>query len=322
MQNHYTFDWEQKPVYQRKNGWLAKFGCWLTGYNCRLLRQCSEASYKKLKGYVAGMLVIMTIWWWVGFLLSREYFKATLTKAVLFGLMMMFIVWMVERMIILYQGGKWVSGIFRLSLGILMAVVGATIIDQWMFREDIQKKKTFTVQEEVSQLLPARTAEIRQEIAQLDSTIAAKEEERTQLLKELEKKPVISVPTVSYTKDSTGKVISRSVTVRKVENPKFDVYNRVEEELKILKNRRDTLTNRLIHVRERTEQELKEQKGFLDELKLLKSIILDDPVALAFWAVWFLLLLAFELLVVSLKLFSKPTDYEYLVEKMNAENMR
>ncbi len=322
MENLTQMEWNEQPVYQRKNGLFVRFGCFLTGYNCRLLRQCSEASYKKLKGFVAGMLIIMIIWWWVGYLLALEYFKLNSLYAALFGLMMVFIVWMVERMIILFHGQKWVNGIFRLGLGLLMAVVGATIIDQWMFREDIQKKKTFVAQEEVARLLPARTSVIREEIAQLDSTIAMKEQERTRLLKELERKPVIAVPTVSYTKDSTGKIVSRSVTVKKVENPKFEVYNRVEEDLKLLKSRRDTLNNRLIHVREVTEKELLERKGFLDELKLLKSILLDDKTAFYFWAVWFGVLLSFELLVAMIKIFGKKTDYEYLVEKMNRENMR
>ena len=312
----------EQPVYLRKNGWLTRLGCMLTGYNCRLLRQCSEASYKKLKKYTAAIMIVMIIWWFVGYLFSKEYFGLEKWQAVAAGTVAAGMVWMVERIIILSVGRNITGSVIRVMLGMVMAVVGATIVDQVIFREDIKKMKTFATQNEVDTLLPRKTAEVRRQIKELDSLLAAKDAERRRLLADLERHPVISVPTVSYTKDSTGRIVSRSVTVKKTENPKFEVYKSLEKQMSDLKMRRDSLGNKLIHIREVVEEDLMERKGFLDELKLMFRIITGDKVALGFWLLWLVLLALFEMMVVFTKLFDKETDYEYLVVKMNEMNKR
>ncbi|NPA43282.1 MAG: DUF4407 domain-containing protein [Chlorobi bacterium] len=312
----------QHPVFLRKNGFFTRIGCFLTGYNCKLLRQCSEASYKKLKKYVSGMIIAMIIWFAVGFLLSREYFHASLLQAVFMGGLFAILVWHVERIIILSLGKNPVNMIIRPLLGLVMAVVGATIIDQVIFAEDIEREKIFTVQSEVKQLLPARTHEIRREIARLDSAITAKEAEREALIKELERRPVISVPTVQVVRDSAGNIIRRSVTVHKRENPKFEMYEGLEKQLETLKKRRDSLSTELFRLREQLEKELRERKGFLDDLKIMKNILVKNKAALIVWGFWFALLLIFELLVVTTKMFDSETDYEYLVLKMNERAKR
>ncbi len=311
-----------KPVYLRKNSWWIRLGCLLTGYNCSLLRQCSEASYKKLKRYMASMLLVMIIWMAVGYFFSKEYFKLDTYQALGAGIGAAFIAMLVERVIILSVGKNLADVLLRIFLGIVMAVIGATVIDQVIFREDIQKAKTFAIQAEVDSLVPFKTKEIRREIAQLDSTIALKESEKSALLQELSRKPVIAVPTVTTVRDSTGKIIRKTVTTKRMENPQFEVLKNIDRNIKQLKERRMTLEDKWFNIRNELENELKERKGFLDELKLLKKVIFDDRMALGFWVSWFLLLFVIELLVALTKVFFKKTDYEYLVEKMNEDNMR
>jgi hypothetical protein len=307
-------------VYLRKNSNWIKFGCFLTGYNCKLLRQCSEASYKKLKKFTSAILIIALIWFINGFLLSQNYFKTELWQSIGIGILFIFLIIQIERQIILSVGkSSWVS-LIRIFLGIIMAVVGAVIIDQIFFQEDIEKEKIFNLQKEVNKVVPQKTVEIKSQIKQLDSILAEKTIEQNKILTDINKKPVISVPTFDVTRDSAGNIITQRVVRQKIINPKRKMYEVISKEVKRLQDEKNLLNEKLFDIRNETEKELRSRKGFLDELDLMYKIVKKKKMALYFWFFWFLLLFLIELFVVTAKTTDSETDYEFLIQKMNQEN--
>lgn len=69
----------------------------------------------------------------------------------------------------------------------------------------------------------------------------------------------------------------------------------------------------LLNIRPALETEIKEKIGFLDELKVMYSLISNSNVALAFWLLWALFFLFIEMLVLFSKLGDKENDYEKTV---------
>ncbi len=61
--NFQSHDSEQKPLKPcaMKHPWI-RFGCFLTGYNYSILRNCSEAAFKSVKKYTAAMLIVCILW--------------------------------------------------------------------------------------------------------------------------------------------------------------------------------------------------------------------------------------------------------------------
>ena len=59
---------------------------------------------------------------------------------------MIIIVIQIERQIILSVGKNVLVPVFRIILGIVMAIIGSVIIDQIIFREDVEKGKISNVQ--------------------------------------------------------------------------------------------------------------------------------------------------------------------------------
>jgi hypothetical protein len=315
--NHNT---ATQKIKLRKNSLWIKFSCFLTGYNCNLLRQCSEASYKKLKKFTSSLLIIISIWFTIGFLLSQNYFKAGLWQSIGIGAFFIFLAIQIERQIILSVGKSFWIGFFRFLLGLIMAIVGAVIIDQIIFQEDIEKEKIFNLQKEVNKVVPQKTVEIKSQINQLDSLLSVKTIKQNQILNDINKKPVISVPTFEVTRDSSGNIIQQRVERKKIINPKRKMYEMISQEVKRLQDERTLLNEKLFDIRTETEKELRSRKGFLDELDIMYKILTKKKTAFYFWGIWFLLLLLIELLVVFAKIFDTQTDYEFLVQKMNQEN--
>ena len=307
----------------RKNTPIIRLGCFLTGMNCHILRQCSEASYKQLKRYLAALSIIMGLWGFIGYKFAQVYFKLDMWYDFLFGLFAVFLVWAVERTIILGRKSKGI-GFIRFLLGIIMASIGAIIIDQLLFQEDIEKEKILQIQEEVNRVVSKKTVELRRQIAQLDSLINLKEQERIVLSQELERKPTISIPTVHTVRDSTGRIIRREITTQRKENPKFDIYKRLEEEIKKLREDKKEKELMLLSVRDTVERDLASKKGLLDDLNLQLRLIKKNKVAFGVWALFFAFFLFLELLVVINKLLEKETDYDRMVafsEEINKKKL-
>ena len=84
---------------------------------------------------------------------------------------MIIIVIQIERQIILSVGKNNLVPVFRTLIGIVMAVIGSVIIDQIIFREDVEKAKISNIQTEVNNILPVKTRELDLQIRQIDSAI-------------------------------------------------------------------------------------------------------------------------------------------------------
>ncbi len=306
-------------MFKRKNNWL-RFGCFLTGYNYKLLMSCSEASKKSVKKYTAALLIIMIMWLLIGFLFSREYLRLSVIGSVIIGIILMIIIVQIERQIILGAKNKKATT-FRIILALVMSLLGSVIVDQIIFKEDIIKEKLMSVNNEVSKILPQRINEINLQEKDLDSTIANKQHEREMLINEVTRKPTIRLPKYqsqripSKTIDGRDTVLVKKIyTTESVLNPKAKLIEDTDKQISSLREEKSVLTQRKIDIREETEKELLHSKGFLDELKVMFNILVSSPISLIVWSLWLLFFLIIELFVLMSKLADQENDYERIIK--------
>ena len=158
--------------------WYIKFGCFLTGYDFYTLSNCSEVAVRKVKKYTAALIIISIVWAIVGFTFSSRYLKLGTIGCIIGALTSLVLVIQIERQILMVSKTNWKILWARGLLALLMAVIGSLIIDQMIFKEDIDKRKLRTNQEEVDRILPQRTKELDKQIARTvidnDETLAVK----------------------------------------------------------------------------------------------------------------------------------------------------
>lgn len=307
-----------------KNAWI-RFGCFLTGINYNVLRTCSEVSRNQVKKYTAAMVIVMIIWAFVGFAFTQRYLQAGIWGSIAGSLIMIILIIQIERQIILTVGKIGAIFWFRSVIAIMMAILGSTILDQIIFKNDIDLEQVSMINEKVNAALPGKTQDLRQQIFDLDSTIQAKENERSEILEDISKNPTIksvtdqSLPvTVSNTVTDTNKVTrttqrvvhSNSRTITSIPNPKAGMISPLDVQIKNLRVRKDTLDNNLLNARFDLEKEIKSKIGFLDELKLMVGLLKSSGVALTFYIILFLFLLGLELFVVFSKKNDESIDYD------------
>lgn len=294
--------------------WI-KTGCFITGHNYAIVKNSSEASSKAVKKYLSAILIVATLWGFIGYAFTNRYLHGNALVSVIGALVMVIIVIQVERQIILSVGKNKLAFAFRVAIGIVMAIIGSVILDQVMFKEDVEKHKIENVQLKVNQILPLKTRELTSQINQLDSAIKAKEAERALILADYNKNPMISAPSVTgrFEKDSSsGQMVEvgRVITTNSIQNPKAELIVQLDERIKSIQEQKAKKENEMLNARQLLEDDLNSKVGFLDELTILFSLLLSSGIALTVWILLFFFFLSIELFVLVNKYGDTVNDYD------------
>src|SRR5664280_183671 len=166
-----------------KDLWL-KTGCYITGYNYGIIKNSSELSAKAVRKYLSAILIVSILWGFIGYCFAHRYLHSGIAGSIAAAIVMIVIVIQIERQIILSVGKNNLVPLFRVVIGVVMAVIGSVIIDQIIFREDVEKVRISNIQTEVNKILPVTTKELDLQIMQIDSAISIKEAERAAIIDE------------------------------------------------------------------------------------------------------------------------------------------
>lgn len=251
------------------------------------------------------------------------------------AVVMVVVIIQIERQIILsVRPSRWLL-LFRGIIASMMALLGAIIIDQIIFKEDIELAQIKFTEQNVREALPGRTEDLRLQIQQLDSVIARKEIDRKELVDDISKNPTIRTVTTQnqpttvtssvtdsnrITRTNSRVVNTTSTTVGSIVNPKLEMLGPLDQQIAGLRMQKREKDSALLTLRPELEREIKAKVGFLDELKVMYSLVTDSGVALAVWLIWFFFLFGLEMLVLISKSTEKKNDYEETVmHQMNIQ---
>jgi hypothetical protein len=304
--------------------WI-RVGCFLTGYNYAILSASSEMAVKSVKRYTSAILIVCILWTFIGYSFTERYLFGTPIQAATGAVLMILIVVQIERQIILSVHPSKALLIARGVIAVLMATIGSIIIDQIIFKQDIELEKITYIQERVNATLPGKTEELRNQVAAIDTAIRKKEAERTAIIDEVTRTPfikntstqVIPSKVQTTTTDSMGRPItsekivnSTSIITTNIPNPKQTLIAPIDKTITELRKAKNERESSLLNVRPQLESKIESKVGFLDELKVMVLLISKSWVALAVWIIWFLFLFSLEILVLIGKMTDQQNDYE------------
>jgi hypothetical protein len=303
------------------NGWT-KFKCFLVGWNPNILANCSEASYKTLKKYASSILILMFIWGATGYCFAERYISIkTWWGCALFALVFIIIVIQIERQVILTVGRNRGIVVFRFILAVLMALIGSSILDQIIFKNDVEKVLVELRTDQANIIAQKRQKTIQAEINTLNHTIDSIETVNARLNDEVAKHPTIAVTNVTKevapvtlangTKSTETKSI---ISTQHVANTRIDQIKTNAATIQSCRVRLEKLINLKINIEDIVRKELEANAGFLEELKAMLKIIKSDFVAAAFYFLLFAFIISLELLVVMSKIGDNKCDYDLVVE--------
>lgn len=301
--------------------WWIKLGCFLTGWNSKILSQCSEASYKHLKKYTAALLILIILWGFTGFCFAQRYVGAPLYGCILSALIFVIIVIQIERQIILTVGTNRWGACFRFFIAVIMSILGSAILDQIIFGDDIKKKMVEINDRLVQEQLPMRLNVIDARLNELQTEIDSLDRVNMILNEEIAKNPNPKVTSTSTTyrqeKQEDGsykRIPETTVTTVPMPNPRIKQVEANNSNLEKLRKQQEEFTEKKLSVENDLRKELSSNTGFLEELRAMIEIISTRLEALIFYIIIFSFLISLELFVVTSKLGDKKCDYDMIVE--------
>lgn len=298
---------------------VRRLQCILIGYNYTIVCNSSEATAKTVKKYTSAVLLVGLSWFFIGFVFTQRYLRADLPWAIFGGIISTLAVVQIERQIILSLSEGWQKkavSVARSFIAIVMAFIGAVILDQIIFKEDIEKKKIERVQAEVNRLLPLRAEDLNQQIKEIDEDIERKEREKAKITERNSKGALV---TTTETTVRTSRGTTRTERNLPTINPLIGQIDKQIRELRDIKLQKE---NEKLQLRKNLEEEVKSKVGFIDELEIMKDLALSSWFTKLVWLTLFLFFFLIELLVLIVKFFEDENDYTYIVKYHRDNNIR
>lgn len=306
-----------------KVGIGAKIACYLIGWNSELLKECGETSRRALRKYVSAIVILSIIWGTIGYCFAERYIglESFLGK-VLTSCVFITIIVCIERYIILTGRLNKFAVFIRGSLALLMAILGSTIFDQIIFKNDVEFKMNEIRTEQINAEVPKRNQLIDAELATLKRDIDSLNLVNSNLHAEIAQNPATKYTTYSSRKkhigeneDGTPKFVTEvSSENHVIENPLIAQTAANDSIVKNYERRRTELQNKKLETEATVRQEYATAPiGFLQELEALFYILKDNIIALSFYIFLFLFLMLLELLVLITKKGDGESDYDLVI---------
>ncbi|SFV32602.1 DUF4407 domain-containing protein [Thermoflavifilum thermophilum] len=285
--------------------------CFLTDHRYPIAKEAGPRTMHQIWKYALGVMLVMGLWFFVGYFFSMQYLGLTRGKAIIGGIFMLVVIWFVERMIIHSQIKRFFSriAIFRTVLAFLMSLVGSVILDQMLFKEDIQQARQKYIELQIQQLIPYRMQLIDEHIQQLSLQRQQIDSQIQEVTAEVRKHPTIQLPNYTQTvvRDSAGRILQRAHTAQFTAqaNPEL---NRIPM-LYRLRSQADSAISALEtqkqNVADQIRQELEHSHGLLTEINAFFYFMFHtegNRPAFFMWLIVIFVFLLIELLVLTIKI--------------------
>ncbi len=303
------------------NNFWTKLGCLLTGWNYKILESCTESSRKQLKKYTSAILILIILWAFIGYSFAERYVQAPWWGCLITAIIFVIIIIQIERQIILTVGKNPTLATFRLVIAIIMAIIGSAILDQIIFKDDIEKKMIEIVDKQVNEQLPNRLLVIDSKLQEIQIEVDSLDKKNIELYSEINKRPTLNTVSTSTTylkvqqPDGSFKTEPQhSFSSNPIANPKIKEADINSQHLEGLRKLQEDYTKRKMDAENLLRNELKSKQGFLEELNAVIEILKESPVALFFYLILFGFLMSLELFVVASKFGDKKCDYDLVIE--------
>lgn len=307
---------------------LRKFACFIIGWKYDTLKNCSEASTKKLYEYIGALIIMVILWSTIGYVFAERYLHLE-SNCFIVALAFATIIFSIERIIILNVGKNKLMGGMRVCLAVCIAILGAFIFDQVIFSDDLKKEIAFQRENViVKEVIKARQNTLNMTINSLSLQNDSLGQVNERLNNEILKEPasIITTRTVKNVQIGTDSV-GNPIYEKKVDYTQISQPNPKNEDVLANSRTRESNLAKINDLRDQLQQVDKQVReeylneeseryikvGFMEELDATITVVFKSWITIVFYAVLFFFMIFLEVLVLSIKM-SRKCDYDILIE--------
>lgn len=289
---------------------MLKFYSILIGENPKYTATFQPASKRKVALYANCLLVPVLLWFINGYLLITNVLEGSLVAALITALIAAFIIFLIERAIVMSNGSKPIFW-FRIILGFIVASLGSISLDEVIFKHDIDNQVAYYRQSEVDSAVHKVQRDYQNQIDQQQAIVNQKAFDWNQSLKDVKSE-------ADGTGGSHQKLVGKITDLKmRIADQHKDVYQTENNKLTLLKSAADTaIANAKLKA-------IADFKGnaLLVRIRAMFDLIARDRFMLGVYILFTLFLFCLEFLVVLIKVGSKYSIDEEL-EKAREQLLR
>lgn len=273
---------------------MLKFCCILLGENPAYVKTFQPAGKRKIVLLATCLLVPVIMWFITGYLLAWKILETDRANALLMGGVLAFIIFMIERAILMVHGG-WLTYVFRVLVGIGIAGLGSICLDEVIFDHDIE-----------NQVASYQQLKIEDAVQKIENQYEDRIISQRQIVDQKASDWKLSLEDAKSEADGTGG--SKQKKVGKIALLKLDIAHQLEEAYQEEQLKMDNLIARLeadrVAARGRVESEFN-GNGLLIRIKAMFDLIASDIYMRGVYFLLTFILFCLEFLVVIIKMTSK-----------------
>lgn len=278
---------------------MTKLSCIILGENYPMLMKSTPNSRMKVNVLALALLTPTLLWAVTGFLLASEIKSFGIIKSIGMAAFMSALVFILESLIVRTPRNKTVKCL-RITLGLFMALTGSFILDEWLFKEDIDRQLSILKSTKKTE----ETARIKESLAaQLAEASEEVQVRYTDWQNALEK----------ATREADGTGGSGNKGVSGITRMKMQVADQKKQEYQHALNAKEEINLSLDEKLTGMENELDEtwqDPSLLIRMQAMFSLVFSNRAMLAVWALITGILFILEFMVVILKSSWDDTPYE------------
>ena len=285
------------------NTWWLKLSCFLIGWDYRIVKDCSELTKRDAKRYISAILLISLIWFFVGYSFGNHYLGLNGWQSGISGLIAIVAVIQIERQIITSDKTTMLI-VSRVALAIIMAGIGAVMIDQYIFKQDVAMK----LEESRKSIVEARVESLNAELDHKLDRLKADQAKIDQEIKQQQDR---------FNNEMYGKGKSTGLTgygpIAKGQESYLKTFATQRQEIgKEISN----VYNEKLQTRINAHNEIMNKpSGFLEEFSVMISLITGSVSTFIIYLIFLSFFLIIELMIVFTKYGNKrKNDYENIID--------
>lgn len=282
---------------------MLKFASMISGDDYQLLKSDTPSSRKKVNTLVSVLFLPVTMWFINVLLLATGVLKGSWPMALIAALVASGIIFMVERSIIMSNGSKTVM-VFRVFLGLLIAILGSIAFDEVIFKRDIDQQMELNKEILTKEAEESVDQSYQEKLASQDQLVLAKYALWVQSLEKASKEA-----------DGTGGSGVRGVN--DITRIKMSIAAENEKDYNQAKEDQDQLISEVANKKVESADVIEasfSNDALLGRVKAIFDLICSDGWMCAIYIVVTLVLFCLEFIVVILKLSLPKSNYELKLE--------
>jgi len=154
---------------------MLKFYATILGEDYDLLLESSPESKKKVRMLGSLLFIPVITWMLILFIFSHDFFKLDTLSAFAVGGICALVILCIERSIIMSKGNKAIT-VFRIMIGLVMALLSSVMLDEIIFKKDLQNQKLIDLEQLHEEQAPEERI-IRNEIISFNLAYLKKKEQ-------------------------------------------------------------------------------------------------------------------------------------------------